>query len=66
MFQYIEFFIATNEFRVLFCSIGRGSMVKIAINFDRQLDEETYHLVEGLAKTRRMKRDVKILSSMVP
>lgn len=41
-------------------------MVKIAINFDRQLDEETYHLVEGLAKTRRMKRDVKILSSMVP
>ncbi|MEK8212733.1 MULTISPECIES: hypothetical protein [unclassified Paenibacillus] len=41
-------------------------MVKIAINVDRQLDEETYHLVEGLAKTRRMKRDVKILSSMVP
>ncbi|WP_379157960.1 hypothetical protein [Paenibacillus sp. sgz5001063] len=40
--------------------------MQLVINFDRQLDEETYYLVEGLARTRRMKRDVTILSTMVP
>ncbi|WP_060861698.1 hypothetical protein [Paenibacillus riograndensis] len=38
----------------------------LAIDLDRQLDEETYNLVGGLARTRRMKRDVAILSAMVP